>query len=82
MDQAAEAIAADDLADWLDGLVSRPRRDQPERLVRPRRVADRAAVEAALTTPWSTGPLEGHIHRGKLIKRAGYVRRHAHRHRR
>jgi transposase len=37
-------------------------------------VADRAAVEAALTTPWSTGPVEGHIHRVKLIKRAGYGR--------
>jgi transposase len=37
-------------------------------------VADRAAVEAALTTPWSTGPVEGHVHRVKLIKRAGYGR--------
>jgi len=38
VDQAAEAIAADDLAGWLDGLAPRQRRDQPERLVRPRRV--------------------------------------------
>jgi len=28
-----------------------------------------AAVPAALTLPWSTGPVEGHIHRLKLIKR-------------
>ena len=36
--------------------------------------ADRAAVNAAFTTPWSTGPVEGHVHRVKLIKRAGYGR--------
>ncbi len=34
----------------------------------------RAAVDAALTTRWSTGPVEGHIHRLKLIKRQGYGR--------
>ncbi len=37
-------------------------------------MADRAAVNAALTTPWSTGPVEGQIHRVKLIKRQGYGR--------
>ena len=37
-------------------------------------VADRAAVVAALTTPWSNGPVEGHVHRLKLIKRQGYGR--------
>jgi transposase len=35
---------------------------------------DRAAVEAALTMPWSTSMVEGHIHRVKLIKRQGYGR--------
>jgi transposase len=35
---------------------------------------DRAAVEAAITSPWSTGPVEGHIHKLKLIKRRGYGR--------
>ena len=35
---------------------------------------DHAAVEAALTLPWSTGPVEGHIHRVKLLKRRGYGR--------
>ncbi|MDQ3854960.1 MAG: ISL3 family transposase [Chloroflexota bacterium] len=39
-------------------------------------LADRAAVNAALTTPWSTGPVEGQIHRVKLIKRQGYGRAH------
>lgn len=36
--------------------------------------ADRAAVDAALSLPWSTGPVEGHVHRVKLIKRQGYGR--------
>ena len=35
---------------------------------------DGAAMEAALSTPWSTGPVEGHINRLKLIKRSGYGR--------
>ena len=35
---------------------------------------DRAAVEAALTTPWSTGPVEGRINKLKLIKRQMYGR--------
>jgi transposase len=37
---------------------------------------DYPAVKAALTLPWSTGPVEGHINRLKLIKRSGYGRRH------
>jgi len=37
-------------------------------------VRDYAAVKAALTLPWSTGPVEGHINRLKLIKRSGYGR--------
>lgn len=36
--------------------------------------SDYAAVEAALTTTWSNGPVEGHVHRVKLIKRQGYGR--------
>lgn len=35
---------------------------------------DDAAIEAALTTPWSTGQCEGQICRVKLIKRLGYGR--------
>jgi len=35
---------------------------------------DYAAVQAALRLPWSTGPVEGHINRLKLIKRSGYGR--------
>ena len=36
--------------------------------------ADRAAVDAALTLPWSNGPVEGHVTRVKLLKRQGYGR--------
>lgn len=32
---------------------------------------DRAALEAGLTTPWSTSPLEDYIHRVKVLKRQG-----------
>jgi transposase len=36
--------------------------------------ADRAAVDAALALPWSNGPVEGHVHRVKLLKRQHYGR--------
>jgi transposase len=29
------------------------------------------AVRAGLTLPWSTGPVEGAVHRLKLVKRTG-----------
>jgi transposase len=35
---------------------------------------DEAAVGAALTQPWSNGPVEGQVNRLKLIKRQGYGR--------
>ena len=35
---------------------------------------DKEAVLAGLTLPWSTGPVEGHINRLKLIKRSMYGR--------
>jgi transposase len=33
---------------------------------------DRDAVHAALTLPWSTGPVKGQINRLKVIKRSMY----------
>jgi len=36
--------------------------------------ADRSAVEAALSEPWSNGPTEGHITRLKLLRRQMYGR--------
>jgi transposase len=38
--------------------------------------ADRAAVEAGLTLPWSQGQVEGQVNRLKLLKRAGFGRQH------
>jgi transposase len=35
---------------------------------------ERAELLAALTLPWSNGPVEGHITRLKLLKRQGYGR--------
>ncbi len=35
---------------------------------------DQEAVLAGLTLPWSTGPVEGHVNRLKLIKRSMYGR--------
>ena len=35
---------------------------------------DKAAVLAGLTLPWSTGPVEGHVNRLKLMKRSMYGR--------
>jgi len=35
---------------------------------------DEAAVGAALTTPWSNGPVEGQVNRLKVIKRQMYGR--------
>jgi transposase len=36
--------------------------------------ADLAAVQAAVTLPWSQGPIEGHINRLKLLKRQMFGR--------
>ena len=35
---------------------------------------DYAAVKAGVTLPWSTGPVEGHINRLKLLKRQMFGR--------
>jgi transposase len=35
---------------------------------------DEAAVRAGLTLPWSQGPVEGHVNKLKLLKRASYGR--------
>lgn len=36
--------------------------------------ADRAAIDAAFTLPWSTGQVEGRVHKIKLLKRQAYGR--------
>jgi transposase len=35
---------------------------------------DQAAVQAAITEPWSNGPVEGQVNRLKVIKRSMYGR--------
>ena len=60
----------DDLAPWLDqmdtcGIAAFTR------LARGMR-QDEAAIRAALTFPWSNGPVEGTINRLKMIKRSMY----------
>jgi transposase len=60
------------LNEWLDD--ARASALQPFRSLANGIKADRAAVEAALTTDWSNGPVEGHVHRLKLVKRRGYGR--------
>jgi transposase len=77
--ELAEAFAAalrerrdDAWGDWL-------RRAEASRVGVLRSMArglrqDEAAVRAAFTSPWSNGPVEGHVNRLKLVKRAGYGR--------
>jgi transposase len=36
--------------------------------------ADLTAIHSAFVLPWSTGPVEGHVNRPKLIKRRAYGR--------
>jgi transposase len=64
--------AADRLDAWLDeagvsGLA-------PFEALAVGLATDRLAVDAALHLRWSTGPVEGHVHRVKLLKRRGYGR--------
>src|SRR5207253_10914991 len=37
---------------------------------------DYAAVKAGVTLPWSSGPVEGHINRLKMVKRQMFGRAH------
>ena len=54
-------MAAADTAPELQSFIAGLRRDQD-------------AVTAALTLPWSSGVLEGHINRIKMLKRQMYGR--------
>ena len=54
---------------WRDAASSGPLSNFARHLCR-----DEAAVLAALQQPWSNGPVEGHVHRLKLIKRSMYGR--------
>jgi transposase len=54
---------------WRDAAPSGPLSNFAKHLCR-----DEAAVVASLQHPWSNGPVEGHVHRLKLIKRSMYGR--------
>ena len=59
-------------AEWLDACVSSQVKSFgrfAKHLLR-----DKEAVQAAITSPWSNGQVEGQIHRLKLIKRQMYGR--------
>ena len=61
------------LADQLDAWISSAEEGGFNGFARSLR-QDREAVHAALTLPWSTGPVEGHINRLKVVKRTMYGR--------
>ena len=54
---------------WREAAIASPLVNFAKRLRR-----DEAAILAALQHPWSNGPVEGHVHRLKLIKRSMYGR--------
>jgi transposase len=60
---------ADQLDDWITVAENGGFKHFANRLRQ-----DRDAVHAALTMPWSTGPVEGQINRLKVIKRTMYGR--------
>ena len=60
------------VAAWLDAAEQCAVRDLVTFAAGLRR--EREAFEAALRLPWSTGPVEGHNTRLKLVKRQGYGR--------
>ena len=55
--------------EWLDAAKLTSLRGFVSGLAR-----DRDAIQAALSLPWSNGPVEGQVHRLKLIKRQMYGR--------
>jgi transposase len=54
---------------WRDAAIASPLVNFAKHLRR-----DQAAILAALQQPWSNGPVEGHVHRLKPIKRSMYGR--------
>ena len=61
------------LSDQLDGWISTAEDSGFKGFARSLR-QDVEAVYAALTLPWSTGPVEGQINRLKVVKRTMYGR--------
>jgi transposase len=68
-DSLVKARDATGLEPWLEAARGRALGGFADGLRR-----DLPAVRAALTAPWSTGPVEGHITRLQLLKRQRYGR--------
>lgn len=62
------------LHDPIAGITTQLRAHMADNLEASPLTRDRDAVEAALHLPWSNGPVEGQVHRLKLIKRQMYGR--------
>src|SRR5262249_30133508 len=70
--QMVRERAAERLEAWFEGVLASPWREL-KRFAQGLR-QDYAAVQAALTLPYSNGPTEGHVNRLKLFKRQMYGR--------
>ena len=71
--RAFSTMIKNGLADQLDAWISAAENGGFNGFARSLR-QDRDAVHAALTLPWSTGPVEGQINRLKVVKRSMYGR--------
>ena len=71
--RAFSTMIKNGLADQLDAWIAAAETGGFNGFARSLR-QDRDAVHAALTLPWSTGPVEGQINRLKVIKRSMYGR--------
>ena len=71
--RAFSTMIKQSLADQLDGWIAAAETGGFKGFAGSLR-QDRDAVHAALTRPWSTGPVEGQINRLKVIKRTMYGR--------
>ena len=71
--RAFSTMIKQSLADQLDGWIAAAENGGFKGFAGSLR-QDRDAVHAALTLPWSTGPVEGQINRLKVIKRSMYGR--------
>ena len=71
--RAFSTMIRQSLADQLDGWIAAAETGGFKGFAGSLR-QDRDAVHAALTLPWSTGPVEGQINRLKVIKRTMYGR--------
>jgi transposase len=71
--RAFSTMVKEGLADQLDAWISAAEAGGFKGFAGSLR-QDRDAVHAALTLPWSTGPVEGQINRLKVIKRSMYGR--------